>query len=62
MDGAIHKAAGSTLVEECELLNGCGVGFSKITGGISWEFLILIYFGIQGKVSSDFQIVSKCCI
>ena len=46
MDGAIHKAAGSTLVEECELLNGCGVGFSKITGGISWEFLILIYFGI----------------
>ena len=36
MDGAIHKAAGSTLVEECELLSGCSIGFSKITGGINY--------------------------
>lgn len=43
VDGAIHKAAGPDLLKECEALNGCETGKSKITSGHSLKAKHIIH-------------------
>jgi len=63
VDGAIHKAAGPGLIEECRKLNGCDTGNAKITGGhnLHASFVIHAVGPVwQGGKKDEENLLSSC--
>jgi len=63
IDGAIHKASGKSLYDECKTLNGCDTGYTKITRGYDLPSTFVLHtVGPRGPFEKELTSCYQTCL